>query len=107
MSFPSKEDLDALLQAAQGQPAYTIMASSAEHLIYLIENLRRVNGEIATQADRLDDLQERYDELHEDYNEQLRRAKKWKRKYKALESKTHEEVRQDPHDPGGQDGAGA
>lgn len=100
MSWPTKEDLDALLQSAQGQPAYTIMAISAEHLIYLIENLRRVNDEVGTQAYRLD-------ELRAAYKKQQQRAKKWKRRYTALENKQHEEVRQDPHDRGGPDGAGA
>lgn len=98
MSFPSKEDLDALLQSAKGQPEYTIMAVRADHLVYLIENLDRLTGEVAALADRVD-------ELHESYNKQLRRAKKWKRKYTALENKQHE-ARQDPADRGGQDGAG-
>lgn len=100
MSWPSKEDLDALLQSAQGQPEYTIMAIRADYLVYLIENLDRLTGEIATLADRIE-------ATRKEAEKQKQRAKKWKRKYTALENKQHEEVRQDPHDRGGQDGAEA
>lgn len=96
MSWPSKEDLDALLENAR--TSYRLVVSS-ETLIYLIENLNRLTGEIATLADRIETTRKELDK-------QKQRAKKWKRRYTALENKTHAE-KQDPTDPSGQDGAGA
>jgi DNA-binding transcriptional regulator GbsR (MarR family) len=87
MSFPSKEDLDVYLAFARQIDPRQAMEVRAETLIYLIENLRRVNDEVRELADRVD-------ELHDDYNKQLRRAKKWKRRYTALENKQHEERQQ-------------
>lgn len=83
MSFPSKEDLDALLENARTSDRLVV---SSETLVYLIENLRRLNKEIASSADRSDAIIE---ELHR----QKRRAKRWKRRYTALANQkdvTHE-----------------
>lgn len=86
MSWPSDEDLNRILAHAQSVSSAAMIEVKSEIVVYLIENLRRLNKEIASSADRSDAIIE---ELHR----QKRRAKRWKRRYTALANQkdvTHE-----------------
>lgn len=86
MSWPSKQELDVLLEFAKTHPVENPVLVRSETLVYLIENLDRLTGEIATLADRIE-------ATRKEAEKQKRRAKRWKRRYTALANQkdvTHE-----------------
>lgn len=77
MRWPTKVELDHLLEVAKSGDPSKEMSVEKTAVIYLIENLDRLTGEVRELADRIEATRKERDA-------QKSRAKRWKRRYATL-----------------------